>query len=68
MGYALFICNKWPSNYSLIFKGGIILSHKIFDAILNQAVTKVKMEKHQKIVETAIQLFVEKGYANNHDD
>ena len=40
------------------------MSHKIFDAILNQAVTKVKTEKQQKIVETAIQLFAEKGYAN----
>jgi AcrR family transcriptional regulator len=44
--------------------GGIKLSNKIFDAILTQAVTKVKTEKQQKIVETAIQLFAEKGYAN----
>ena len=40
------------------------MSHKIFDAILNQAATKVKTEKQQKIVENAIQLFAEKGYAN----
>jgi AcrR family transcriptional regulator len=40
------------------------LSNKIFDAILTQAVTKAKTEKQQKIVETSIQLFAEKGYAN----
>jgi AcrR family transcriptional regulator len=40
------------------------LSNKIFDAILTQAVTKVKTEKQEKIVESAIQLFAEKGYAN----
>jgi AcrR family transcriptional regulator len=40
------------------------LSNKIFDALLTQVVTKKKTEKQQKIVETAIKLFAEKGYAN----
>ncbi|HEY2421994.1 MAG TPA: TetR/AcrR family transcriptional regulator [Neobacillus sp.] len=40
------------------------MSNKIFDAILTQGITKKKTEKQQKIVETAIQLFAEKGYAN----
>ena len=52
------------SDYSLVFKGGIKLSNKIFDAILTQGVTKKQTEKQQKIIETAIQLFAEKGYAN----
>ena len=38
--------------------------NKIFDAILTQSNTKQKTEKQQKIVETAIQLFAERGYAN----
>ncbi len=40
------------------------MSNKLFDALLTQAVTKIKTEKQQKLVETAIQLFAEKGYAN----
>jgi AcrR family transcriptional regulator len=40
------------------------MANTIFDAILTQSNTKQKTEKQQKIVETAIRLFAEKGYAN----
>ena len=40
------------------------MTNTIFDAILTQTKTKQKTEKQQKIIETAIQLFAEKGYAN----
>lgn len=40
------------------------MSNQIFETILAQDFTKVKTEKQQKIIETAISLFAEKGYAN----
>jgi AcrR family transcriptional regulator len=45
-------------------KGGIELSNPIFDTILAQGLIKGKTEKQQRIIETAIKLFAEKGYAN----
>lgn len=40
------------------------MSNQIFETILAQDFSKVKTEKQQKIIETAINLFAEKGYAN----
>lgn len=45
-------------------KGGIELSNPIFDKILAQGLIKGKTEKQQRIIETTIKLFAEKGYAN----
>ena len=45
-------------------KGGIELSNPIFDTILAQGLIKGKTEKQQRIIETTIKLFAEKGYAN----
>ena len=36
----------------------------IFDTILAQGLIKGKTEKQQRIIETTIKLFAEKGYAN----
>lgn len=40
------------------------MSNPLFDAMLAQSVATKKTVKQQKIVETAIRLFAEKGYAN----
>ncbi len=40
------------------------MSNHIFDIILAQDFTKLKTEKQQRLIETAIKLFAEKGYAN----
>lgn len=40
------------------------MTNKIFEVILAQNKTKPKTEKQQKIIEAAIQLFADKGYAN----
>jgi len=45
-------------------EGGIRLSNTIFETILAQGLTKIKTDKQKKIIETAIKLFAEKGYAN----
>lgn len=48
----------------MFVKGGIELSNQIFETILAQGFTKKKTDKQHKIIETAIKLFAEKGYAN----
>ncbi|OBZ55045.1 TetR family transcriptional regulator, partial [Bacillus cereus] len=40
------------------------MSNPIFDKILAQGLIKGKTEKQQRIIETTIKLFAEKGYAN----
>lgn len=40
------------------------MSSDIFETILAQGLTKIKTDKQRKIIETAIKLFAEKGYAN----
>ena len=44
--------------------GGIKLSNQFFDKILAQDLTKCKTEKQQRVIESAIKLFAEKGYSN----
>ena len=40
------------------------MSNSLFDAIIEQGATKKKTKKQEAIVEAAIKLFAEKGYAN----
>lgn len=40
------------------------MSNQFFDKILAQDLTKCKTEKQQRVIESAIKLFAEKGYSN----
>lgn len=40
------------------------MSNSLIESILAQGVIKIKTEKQQRIIETAIKLFAEKGYSN----
>ena len=40
------------------------MSNSLFEAIIEQGDTKKKTKKQEAIVEAAIKLFAEKGYAN----
>ena len=51
------------SDYSLFKRRNRIVKSN-FDTILAQGLIKGKTEKQQRIIETTIKLFAEKGYAN----